>query len=136
MNRGGFTLLEMLVVLGILGILLAIGTPGYLRWLAGLETQGAAVELAQQIQRVRTEAKRGTEQSVQTVLGSSSVTVGSRSVVLSGATVQTSDTLTFQPPYGTLTGATPRVMTVRSTRYPSLTRTVRVISIMGRVIVQ
>lgn len=136
MKRGGYTLLELLVVIGILGILLALGTPSYVRWLAAQETQEAAVILSQQIQRARTESKRGAEKSVVTTTGSSEFTAAGRTTVVGGATIQTTDTLTFQPPYGTLQGSTPRVFTVRSKRMPTITRTVRVISIMGKVVVQ
>lgn len=137
MRRQGFTMVELLVVIGILGILLAIGIPNYVRWTASMEVRSAAVNLAQQIVRIRTEAKRGSTVTLSTTTGSSAVTVGSRTVTLSGATVQTTGSLSFRAPYGTLEGGvTPQEFTLRSTRNSSLTRTVRVVSLMGKVVVQ
>lgn len=146
MRRGGFTLLEVLVVIGVLGILLAVGVPSYLNWLASVQVQGAAVSLAQQIHRVRTEVKRaalptaGTQPQLQvaTTSGSGTFTAGGRTVTLDGATIQTTGTLTFQAPYGTLalTSSLPQTFTLRSTRNTSKTRTVRVISVLGKVVVQ
>ena len=53
----GFTLVEMLAVLAIIGLMMSLGTPVYLRWIAGNEVSNAARTLTQEISRVRTQVK-------------------------------------------------------------------------------
>lgn len=56
--RAGFTLIEILVVLAVLGILLALGISSYLRWARNAEVQAAAAQLAADLNRVRITAQR------------------------------------------------------------------------------
>jgi len=56
--RRGFSLLEFLIVLGILGFLLALATPNYLRWRAQAQLDEAARSLAWTLQQARADAKR------------------------------------------------------------------------------
>lgn len=54
----GFTLVEMLVVLAVLGVLLAIGIPGYQGWLANHYVRTSARELFAGLVLARSEAVR------------------------------------------------------------------------------
>lgn len=57
----GFTLMEIIVVLGILGIIAAITIPAVHNWLPNYRLKGAARELFSQMQKARSEAvKRNT----------------------------------------------------------------------------
>ena len=52
-NRKGFTLVEMMVVVAILGILAAIGIPSYLSWLPEKRLKGASRELFVNMQKAK-----------------------------------------------------------------------------------
>ncbi|MFC4636734.1 Tfp pilus assembly protein FimT/FimU [Deinococcus hohokamensis] len=152
MKDQGFTMVELLVVIGIIGILSAIAVPSYIGWLARVEAQSAANTLAQQMQRARTEAKRGTAQKITTTAGSKTITLtpvervagawvatgsGVRTTTLEGATIQTTADLVFMPPYGSVeVGTVPQAYSVQSVRRTAISRSIRVISLMGKVVTQ
>ena len=56
--KRGLSLLELLVALAVLGLLLGLGVPNFLRWRAQAELDEAARSLAQAFQYARAEAKR------------------------------------------------------------------------------
>lgn len=58
MNRLGFTLIEILIVIAIIGILASIGIVNYTRWRASTAVMEGAQQFAQAVSRTRTEAKR------------------------------------------------------------------------------
>jgi prepilin-type N-terminal cleavage/methylation domain-containing protein len=145
LKRSGFTLLEGLVVLAVLGILLAIATPSYLRWQANTVTNEAALQFARDIERTRTEAKRlNTPMRIELASDNSYRRIN----VASGATTSislppgvrlvglgASMGATFSPPYGT-TDAPLRSFAVSWRNDASIERTVRVVGVTGKVIVQ
>ena len=55
-GEAGFTLLELIVVLAILGLVAAIGTPNVVSWLARLRSRAAADEVASVLQSARLQA--------------------------------------------------------------------------------
>ncbi|ACO45511.1 prepilin-type N-terminal cleavage/methylation domain-containing protein [Deinococcus deserti] len=138
MRRAGFTLIEVLVVIAMIGILSVIGAGSYSRWLANNDVQLAAATLTQRIQEARTLAKRGTANVVlTTVADSATFTSNGKTYSVPAATIKTAQTLTFQPPYGVLSNPTyPIDVTVQSTRNSAVTRKVRIISMLGKVVIQ
>lgn len=155
MKTSGFTLIEILLVIAIIGILLALGIPSYLNWIAASETQRDAQTLVREIQQARTLAKRGTAQRLTTTANSNVVTItpvefvssawsavsgaSVRTIALERANVGTARTLVFTPPYGamdTTVSTTPQTFTLTSTRRNTTTRTVDVISLMGKAVIR
>lgn len=59
-NRG-FSLIELMVVIAILGLLLAIGIPSFATWLRNVQIRNAAESLQSGLQFARTEALRRNE---------------------------------------------------------------------------
>ena len=98
MKRDGFTILEMLAVIAILGILLGIGIPSYLRWQQSQLLTQAQTLIATELSSARTKAKRAN--AAQEVTWTASTFNGKK---LDRVTISTSpQTLTYQQPYGTL----------------------------------
>jgi type IV pilus assembly protein PilA len=135
--RRGFTMIEIIIVLAVLAILLAIATPNYQRWRASVQVQQMAQQLAQDISKQRSEARRTNT--------SKTLTVASNQYSLNGNTItmpstisltpDASTSLTFAPPYGS-SGSPLRTFTLTWKSNTSIERKVRVVGVMGKVIIQ
>ncbi len=143
MNARGFTALELLVVLAVLGILLAIAAPSYQAWITRTELDRAAGLVATELQATRSAARTGILRTFSTTAGGTSVVSRGVTIPLPSATTDDARSVTFQPPFGTIqvpsgsaAPSTPVQIVVRSTRRPALFRTVSVVSLMGKVIVK
>ncbi len=134
-SRAGFTLVEMLLVLLVVGLMVAVGTPVYLRWVAKTEVDTAANLLAQEVSRVRTIVKRTDRPVVLSVSSGGSAVTSTRTLALQNVQSTGSLNLTFVPPFGTLAEgtSTPQSLSLVSLRQPDVSRTVSVVSLFGKV---
>lgn len=92
-KAGGFTLVEMMIVIGVLGILIAIALPNFSQWIASERVRGAANDLYTGLMMARSEAmKRNVQVDVSRTSGSLTDWSAGWSVKLTGGTVfQTQD---------------------------------------------
>jgi len=138
----GFTLMELLIVLAIIGIVAGLGLPGYLTYVAKLETAQVAGAYQQQLEAAQGLARRGQQVRLSTVADSTvaktEILSGSTwttrtSFALGNAKASAASSITLYPPYGTLDSA-PTTLTFKSSRNSGITRTVRIISLMGKAV--
>lgn len=142
--RRGFTLLELLVVMALLGVLLILGSEGYRRVQANAQLQQDAGALAQAFQYARSEAKKThNPQCVRvypqgysrgpTCQGSLQPFTYAVASGLGGGSLP--QDVVFYPPYGT-TDAPLRGFVLTRAGFPDLSRKVNVVGILGKVVVQ
>lgn len=55
-NRAGFSLVEVIVVVAVIGIIASIAIPNYFSWLPNMRLKGAARDLFSNMQRIKMEA--------------------------------------------------------------------------------
>lgn len=120
MRRAGFTLLEVLIVLAVLGIVFAIGFVNLRGWVLGNALREGASQVGADLERLRSNAWRHNTDG-RMVIGSGGSTY---ILVLSGSsTVQTlpggvtlsadnAGDIQYNAPYGELSEATPRTLTL------------------------
>ncbi|WP_018110344.1 GspH/FimT family pseudopilin [Thermus igniterrae] len=144
--KRGFSLLEVVIVLVILGLLLVLGISNFLRWRAQAELEEAARSLAQAFQYARAEAKRTNSSRCVKVWpegwasGQDCGTLSNPTRRFQGAQVSASNytlpaSVQFNPPHGT-TDAPLKKFTLQHSRYPSLQRNVNVIGVIGKAVVR
>lgn len=150
----GFTLLEILVVLGVLGILLGIGLPGYVKIMQRQQVAQAAQQLAQDIEAARADARRlDTCAAVRLPTGSATTysidsypdktcsgTPSTRTVTLPSSTrlsvISTSALARFIPPYGVNATGLPVDLDVTSTGNVATLKHLRITGVLGAVVIQ
>ncbi|GHF45802.1 prepilin-type N-terminal cleavage/methylation domain-containing protein [Deinococcus metalli] len=143
-RTAGFTLVELLVVLAILGIIMGLFGWNLLRGLRQQELREAASQLAGDLRRSREDAQRTGQDSTVTLAAAKttySVTTGPATprVVevphrVLVTPVQGGASVTYHPPFGTL-GAQGAVWEVQSPAADDLRLYVKVVGITGKVMV-
>lgn len=148
MRPSGFTLIEFLIVIAILGILVGLVGFGTVRSARAAELREAATQVATDLRRARSQAQRGsTNVTVSWDAGNSvryqvsgserrlpgTVTLNCTSNCSGSGT--SGNLVTYTAPYGELAGATGKVLRLASS-FPGLTPLeVRVVGVTGKVIV-
>lgn len=143
----GFTLIEVLLVVSVVGILLAVLFSASLRGLRMNQLREGAVQLATDLERARTVAQRDSRDSTVSLVSTSATAPGvGYSLTLSGTTVNytlphgvrvarsnssSPHTVTFNAPHGTL-GANGVVWVVSSPRMSDVLY-VKTVGVTGKV---
>lgn len=140
-GREGFTLLELLIVIVVVGILVSLGFSSFINAQRNAQLQEATAQFATDLQRARSTAQRY-NRSANLVLGQDG---SSYTLTLDGAPtvrqlphaaqiqrVKGSGTVTYSAPYGEVDAADRHF--VISTPRTDTTRSVRVIGVTGKVI--
>lgn len=151
-NRQGFTLLELLVVMAILGILLALANMSYAGFVQSSRVKEASIFVAQRLARAQTQAKRENRRWSFQIVNASTFRTGPVAGTLmdvalplgtqfSAATVTAAATLSYDPPYGArsdyqTSGTAVPAFTIEATANASKARTVKVVSLLGQVVIQ
>lgn len=159
MTRRGFTILEILAVLTVIGILSAIGINNFLAYQRTLVLRQAATQVATDLSRIRTEARRTSQTWVFRVnadqksydTGPQDPTVGTKGgapagTIIAGrqrtASLPTSIQLNsaylvrYSAPYGVNANGASQSVVLSRTDTPSKTINVNVVGVTGKVVVQ
>lgn len=142
MNKKGFTLLELLIALAVVGILATLGFSSFLGAQRRAQLSEATAQFASDLQRARSEAQRHNRNAslalnddssyILTLDGNATIRTlphGAQVEVVSGA-----DTVTYNAPYGEV-DAPDRRFAISSARIDEV-RYVRIIGVTGKVINQ
>ena len=142
-NTEGFTLVELLLVLVIVGILVSLGSGPYLEAQRRAHLREAAVQFAADLQRARGAAQRHSQDASVTLdADASSYTLTLGGVVAArrlphGARVEVergSGVVSYTAPYGEVNSALNKRFVISSARTDAV-RYVKVIGVTGKVIV-
>jgi prepilin-type N-terminal cleavage/methylation domain-containing protein len=142
MRRAGFTLLEILIVLAVLGIVFSIGFVNLRGWVLSNSLQEGASQVGADLERLRSSAWRNNTDGILRVgAGGSSYTLilsGSSSVqtLPSGVSVSAGSTgdITYTAPYGELGEATSRELTLNVAGDSSRELKLYLVGVTGKVI--
>lgn len=142
--REGFSMIEIIIILAVLGIFLGVGTPSYLRWRAETQVQQAATQIAQSLEQQRSAAKRNNEAREVRFSSGDQFRVADRDYTLpQGVSLVLAEpvTVTYFPPYGARTAGGAEVapneaVELRWHGNDSIRRVVRVVGVMGKTVIK
>jgi type IV pilus assembly protein PilA len=136
--KKGFTLIEILIVLAVVGILLAIGSINLVAYQRRLNIEQATTQVATDLSRARMDARR-TNQTIEFIANEDQATyeygpVGDRRTVNlpEGISFVAGLNVSFNPPYGVLN--LPNSF-LQMSGYDQ-TRQVNLIGVMGKVVIR
>ncbi|WP_082506195.1 type II secretion system protein [Deinococcus sp. Leaf326] len=146
LGQEAFTLLEILVVLAIITVLMGIFSWGLIRSIRSAELREATSQVATDLRRARSQAQRGSADVVLVFPNSSGGTSykvdtvnktlpGSIQLIFKGSSSGSTTNITYQAPYGELSGAVGSVYTVRSPMNGVGDLEIRIVGVTGKVIV-
>ena len=135
-HTSGFTLLEMLIVLAVLGIILALGVGSVIGWIRSTQLREAATQVEADLERVRSGSLRFNRDAQFQVLSATSyqLTVDGRDsvVTLPNATLgPVGTTVTYSAPHSLL-GSAPQPLQIS---VGPKSRTIRTIGLTGKVVI-
>ena len=148
-HQTGFTLVELIIIIAILGIVAGLFSLSFLRSIRTAELREVATQIAVDLRRARSQAQRGSAAMTVTMPGTASATSGATAyavgpvqknlptrvrVYCSGNCGVASTDVTYQAPYGEL-GGTGYVFRVRSSMAGISDVEIRVVGVTGKVIV-
>ncbi|WP_145975219.1 type II secretion system protein [Deinococcus gobiensis] len=145
LGQEAFTLLEILVVLSVIAILMVILSWGIIRSIRSAELREAASQVATDLRRARSQSQRGSADVVLVLPGSSGNTSykvdtvnktlpGNVQLIFKGSSGGATTNVTYQAPYGELSGAVGSVYTVRSPMSGIGDLEIRIVGVTGKVI--
>ncbi|GGJ35748.1 prepilin-type N-terminal cleavage/methylation domain-containing protein [Deinococcus roseus] len=147
-TSSGFTLLEMLVVLAVLGLLVALGLSPYRYFVNTAKVNQAAEQFARDVENQRFNVKKtNTARTITINTSTNSYTLGTSTTTLPSGTkialgTNATSTITFYPPFGTTISpvgvASPNIRsyTISLSSNSSYSRTVNVVGLIGKVVVK
>lgn len=158
--KKGFTVIEVIIAVAIIGVLASVGIINYNVWRNKSLVSEAAYQIAQDIEKIRSDAKRLNEtrqltftapdtgsnnvitsyskkDAIGSVISTSSLPAGVKVYqVKEAGTAKTATTLSFTAPYGTQSTAISYYdIVVQSLASSSVSRTVRIIGPLGKVVI-
>ncbi len=103
-QNAGFSLLEILAALAIFGLLTAFGLNGFSNWSASAQVREAQHNLAQAINKARSDSRRtSVDQKISWTLSPPSISIAGKAITLPNSVVLTGPTdnnFSYVAPYG------------------------------------
>lgn len=140
MNRKGFSLIELLLVIAIIGIISAVVAPTFIRARDRARVSEVASQLVADLERARSSSRRSNKDAAVAWTNGSGYTLTSNGQTFtrtfpSGVTVTmpNASPITYKAPLGERTAVDPLEFTVGRTGKTDVSETVAVLGVTGKV---